>query len=143
MTTPSRINTLRLSQGIRDMSLESRVEMSRLIDAAESVMHSVASCQELAQPITSEEWLDFLAGVGVATRALDVALSEASRDAGLGGAKSRLRKYFQRHPGEAVSAEALEAVAGIRAWPRRIRELRADGMSISQLGSGDQYIYLP
>lgn len=49
---------------------------------------------------------------------------------GKNSAKKQLREYFEAHVGEIIEPEVLQEVAGIRAWPRRIRELRREGMQI-------------
>ena len=45
-------------------------------------------------------------------------------------AKSRLLDHFLDHVGEVVDGVDLARVAGITAWQRRVRELRADGWLI-------------
>ncbi|GAA1753399.1 hypothetical protein GCM10009834_07970 [Streptomonospora arabica] len=59
----------------------------------------------------------------------------------LGGARSSLLLYFRNHPGESIPPHRLEGVAAIRAWPRRIRELRQVGWEISMEGSGPEACY--
>jgi len=53
-----------------------------------------------------------------------------------GSARSRILHYLEAHEGEAVSADELNEVAGIRAWARRIRELREEGHDIEHVGDG-------
>ena len=49
-----------------------------------------------------------------------------------GSARERLARHLERHVGEWVQGPELAEVAGITAWPRRLRELREDGYPISQ-----------
>jgi hypothetical protein len=59
----------------------------------------------------------------------------------IGGARTALLLYLRNHPGEAISPHQLEGVAAIRAWARRIRELRQVGWDIDTLGSGPEAPY--
>ncbi|MCY3964222.1 MAG: HNH endonuclease [Acidobacteria bacterium] len=45
-------------------------------------------------------------------------------------ARDRLADYFRLHPGRVLDATELAPIAGIQAWQRRIRELRAAGWPI-------------
>jgi biotin operon repressor len=49
-----------------------------------------------------------------------------------GSARGRLRAYLCSHVGEFVEGEELAEVAGIMAWARRIRELREEGLEITE-----------
>ncbi len=60
----------------------------------------------------------------------------ATRHEREGSARSRILHYLQAHEGEIVSADELTEVAGIRAWARRIRELREEGHDIEHVGEG-------
>lgn len=51
-------------------------------------------------------------------------------------ARDRLRAYFVQNVGEEIPGEELAEVAGISEWARRVRELRAEGLSIGQVGVG-------
>ena len=51
---------------------------------------------------------------------------------GPGSARERILNHLIENVGEVIPGEELGEVAGISAWARRIRELRADGLSISQ-----------
>jgi biotin operon repressor len=53
-----------------------------------------------------------------------------------GSARLRILTYFQQNEGEAVSADVLAEVSGIRAWERRVRELREQGYDVAYLGNG-------
>jgi biotin operon repressor len=53
-----------------------------------------------------------------------------------GAARHRLRIYLIENLGEAIPGEELAEVAGISEWGRRVRELRAEGMEISQPAVG-------
>ena len=49
-----------------------------------------------------------------------------------GAARDRIREYLIENVGEILPGEELAEVAGVSEWARRLRELRADGMEISQ-----------
>lgn len=49
-----------------------------------------------------------------------------------GAARDRIRRYLIDNVGEIIPGEELAEVAGISEWARRLRELRAEGMEISQ-----------
>ncbi|MBD0741631.1 hypothetical protein [Streptomyces sp. CBMA152] len=73
--------------------------------------------------LTAVEWLEVSARLGE----LQAQAREASgrmRQALLGSARTAILVYMRAHAGEPVPAAALEGVAGIQAWTRRIRELR-------------------
>lgn len=53
-----------------------------------------------------------------------------------GSGRQRILVHFQRNEGEPVSAAELAEVSGIRAWERRVRELREQGHDIEYLGEG-------
>lgn len=47
-------------------------------------------------------------------------------------ARDRIRAYLIEHVGEVIPGEELAEVAGVSEWARRLRELRAEGLPISQ-----------
>ncbi len=49
-----------------------------------------------------------------------------------GVARDRIRRYLIDNVGETIPGEELAEVAGISEWARRLRELRAEGLAISQ-----------
>ena len=49
-----------------------------------------------------------------------------------GSARERLVRHLSLHVGEWLEGPELAEVAGISAWARRLRELRADGYAISE-----------
>lgn len=53
-----------------------------------------------------------------------------------GAARDRIRAYLVEHVGETIPGEELAEIAGISEWARRLRELRADGLVISQPAVG-------
>src|SRR5690606_27077475 len=55
--------------------------------------------------------------------------------------RTALLLYLRAHPGEEISPQQLEGVAAIRAWARRIRELRRLGWEIDTIGSGHEAPY--
>lgn len=87
-----------------------------------------------------QDWLDTAAEVGAHLAESREALAEVRQDV-IGGARSALLLYFRSHPGEAISPHQLEGVAAIRAWARRIRELRQVGWDIDTIGSGAEAPY--
>src|SRR4051794_32921802 len=72
------------------------------------------------------------------TGALDVRgrLYESPPPTLSGSARTRLLHYLERHEGEVVTPDELAQAAGIRAWERRIRELREDGHDVEHVGGG-------
>ncbi|WP_326826022.1 hypothetical protein [Streptosporangium sp. NBC_01756] len=86
------------------------------------------------------DWLDTAAKVGVCLAESRDALAEVRQDV-VGGARAALLLYFRSHQGKKVSPQELEGVAAIRAWARRIRELRAFGWDIDTLGAGPEAPY--
>ncbi|MEU5437712.1 hypothetical protein AB0G73_30650 [Streptomyces sp. NPDC020719] len=73
--------------------------------------------------LTAGEWLETAAKIGE----LQGQAREASgrvRQELLGSARTAILAYLRTHVGEPVPGAALEGVAGIQAWTRRIRELR-------------------
>ncbi|WP_068927495.1 hypothetical protein [Planobispora rosea] len=87
-----------------------------------------------------KDWLDTAAKVGACLAESRDALAEVRQDV-IGGARTALLLYFRSHPGEAISPQQLEGVAAIRAWARRIRELREVGWEIDTLGAGAEAPY--
>lgn len=60
-----------------------------------------------------------------------------------GSARERILHHFQRNELEVVSAAELAEVAGIRAWERRVRELREQGHDVEYLGGGNYRLKPP
>jgi hypothetical protein len=116
------------------------VDLSELMVACNAMVEATLSAEDLGQPLCPSPWLDYVGEVGRRLDVMQGAMNDVTRQLGLGGAKARLGRYLQQHEGQEVSAAALEAVAGIREWPRRIRELRDEGWPIEQRGSGSRYI---
>lgn len=87
-----------------------------------------------------QDWLETAAKVGTHLAESRDTLAKVRQDV-VGGARTALLLYFRRHPGEEVSPHQLEGVAAIRAWARRIRELRGIGWDIDTLGSGAEAPY--
>lgn len=76
------------------------------------------------EDLKAVDWLESAAAVGE----LLADVREASgriRQTLLGSARTAVLLYMRGHVGESVSPHALEGVAAIREWPRRIRELRS------------------
>ncbi|MGW7477105.1 hypothetical protein ACWGH8_00810 [Nonomuraea muscovyensis] len=82
-----------------------------------------------------QEWLETAARVGTYLAESREALAKVRQDA-VGGARTALLLYFRSHPNETLTPQQLEGVAAIRAWARRIRELREIGWEIQSVGSG-------
>jgi hypothetical protein len=87
-----------------------------------------------------QEWLETAAEVGTHLAESRDALAKVRQDV-VGGARTALLLYFRGHQGEAISPHQLEGVAAIRAWARRIRELRQVGWDIDTIGSGTEAPY--
>lgn len=97
-------------------------ELDRLEQALEEALHVVR--QTPREGLTAIEWLESAAHLGsVLAEARDA--SAKVRQSLLGSARTALLLYLRGHVGEAVPPHALEGVAAIREWPRRIRELRS------------------
>lgn len=109
-----------------------RVELARLEKSLKDALAIVQAAQEELKP---QEWLETAARVGTHLAESREALADVRQDL-LGGARTALLLYFRNHPGEALSPQQLEGVAAIRAWARRIRELREVGWDIETLGAG-------
>ena len=82
-------------------------------------------------------------GAGALSAALTLVLGARSRLYGEerpdleGSARQRILHHFQRNELEVVSAAELAEVSGIRAWERRVRELREAGHDVVYLGNGN------
>lgn len=75
------------------------------------------------EALTASRWLDSAAELGERQAEAREAMARV-RQALLGSARLALLAYLRAHVGEPVAANALEGVAAIQAWTRRIRELR-------------------
>jgi hypothetical protein len=94
-------------------------EVERALERALDVVRATPH-----EDLTAVEWLESAAKVGE----LLADVREASgrvRQTLLGSARTAVLLYMRGHVGEPVSPHALEGVAAIREWPRRIRELRS------------------
>jgi hypothetical protein len=58
------------------------------------------------------------------------------RSRAAGAAIERIRRYLLENASEITPGEEIAEVAGISEWARRLRELRAEGLQISQPASG-------
>ncbi|MEV4167470.1 hypothetical protein [Nonomuraea dietziae] len=92
------------------------------------------------QDLRAQDWLETAAQVGTHLSESRDALAEVRQDV-VGGARTALLLYFRSHPGETLHPHQLEGVAAIRAWARRIRELRGIGWQIDTLGAGAEAPY--
>lgn len=110
-----------------------QVELSKLEQSLKAALAIVQATPR--DNLKAQHWLETAAQVGTHLAESRDALAEVRQDV-LGGARSALLLYFRSHPGEALSPHQLEGVAAIRAWARRIRELREVGWDIDTLGSG-------
>lgn len=108
-------------------------ELGELAEALEKALDVVRRTQR--RGLTAPQWLETAAQVGSMTSQAREA-SARIRQSFMGGARTAILLYLRRHPGVAVPPHAIEGVAGIREWARRIRELRAVGWDIECLGSG-------
>ncbi|MFC3985610.1 hypothetical protein [Streptosporangium jomthongense] len=108
-------------------------ELERLEQSLKDALAIVQSTPR--ENLKPQDWLETAAQVGTHLADSRDALAEVRQDI-LGGARTALLLYFRSHPGEALSPHQLEGVAAIRAWARRIRELREVGWEIDTIGSG-------
>ncbi|TDB86946.1 hypothetical protein E1264_16205 [Actinomadura sp. KC216] len=92
------------------------------------------------EDLKPQDWLETAAKVGAHLAESRDALAEVRQDV-IGGARTALLLYFRGHPGEDISPQQLEGVAAIRAWARRIRELRQVGWEIDTIGAGAEAPY--
>jgi hypothetical protein len=118
------------------------IDLAKLMNACDDVAVAAVRARSLRQPLCPSAWLDFLADAGVRLAELDRQLSSASRELGLGGSKERMQRYLEARPGKEIPAAALQAVAGSREWPRRLRELREAGLPVEQRGNGKSYVLI-
>ena len=80
------------------------------------------------------------AGEAVTPETLDVAVAQLKglrirafgRTRSGESARARIRAYLIEHVGEELPGEEIAEIAGVSEWARRLRELRAEGMNISQ-----------
>jgi biotin operon repressor len=90
------------------------------------------SLEHLSQAMTE--------GESVASESLDHAIAQLKglrihafgRTRSPGAARDRIRSYLIENVGQIIPGEELAEVAGISEWARRLRELRAEGLQISQ-----------
>ncbi|MEV0350663.1 hypothetical protein AB0H88_33180 [Nonomuraea sp. NPDC050680] len=109
-----------------------REELDRLEQALEQALEVVRATPR--EGLTAVDWLETAARIGaLVSEARDA--SADVRESLLGGARSAVLLYLRGHVGEAVPPHALEGVSAIRAWERRIRELRAIGWDIVSAGT--------
>ncbi|WP_157433043.1 hypothetical protein [Actinomadura rifamycini] len=107
----------------------------------ESLKDALAIVQDTPrEDLKPQEWLETAAAVGVCLAQSREALAEVRQEV-VGGARAALLLYLRGHPGEEVSPHQLEGVAAIRAWARRIRELRQVGWEIETRGNGAEAPY--
>ena len=93
-------------------------EVEQALERALDVIRQVSR-----EGLTAAEWLESAAKLGT----FQAEAREASgviRQALIGSARMAVLAYLRAHAGDPVPAPALEGVAAIQAWTRRIRELR-------------------
>lgn len=117
---------------------QSHRDLDRLEEALAQALALVRSTPR--DDLTATTWLETAAKVGGHLSEARDASSDV-RQSLLGGARTSLLFYLRGHVGQTVPPHALEGVAGIRAWARRIRELRAVGWDIRTLGAGPTAAY--
>ncbi|MFD4252515.1 hypothetical protein ACFWQL_22495 [Amycolatopsis thermoflava] len=96
-------------------------ELKHLERALEHALEVVRATPR--EGLTAPRWLETAAELGERMAAART-ISGQIRQQLIGSARTALLAYLRTHPGAPVSASALEGVAAIQAWPRRIRELR-------------------
>ena len=117
-------------------------DLRELLDSCNALVESILRAESINQPLHPDAWLAFVGDVGHRVALLEEATTQVTRQLGLGGGKTRILRYLKSNRGREVPAAALAAVAGIRAWPRRIRELREEGWPIEQRRAGAAYVLL-
>jgi hypothetical protein len=107
-----------------------------LHDLEQSLRKALAVVESIPrEDLRPQDWLKAAARVGTHLAESREALAGVRQDI-VGGARTALLLYFRSHPGQELSPNQLEGVAAIRAWARRIRELREVGWGIDTVGSG-------
>jgi biotin operon repressor len=85
------------------------------------------------------------AGESVPPETVDLAVAQLKglrvrtfgrRPPGTDSARTRLREYLVQNVGQELPGEELSEIAGISEWARRMRELRSEGLRISQPTAG-------
>ncbi|KAB2340869.1 hypothetical protein [Actinomadura rudentiformis] len=115
---------------------DGRLHREQLEKLEQSLKDALAIVQATPREnLRAQEWLETAAEVGTHLAESREALAEVRHDV-VGGARTALLLYFRSHPGEEVSPHQLEGVAAIRAWARRIRELRQVGWDIDTVRAG-------
>ncbi len=77
-------------------------------------------------PADPSGWLALRARIGRTLAGVQDALSHADGCFGIVSARARILQYMRGRLGEVVTKDALQGVAGISEWARRVRELRED-----------------
>ena len=86
----------------------------------------MAAFEEVASAEDADAWLELRARLGRAVGGIQDVLGHADLAFGVTSARERILRYLQLRRGQVVRKEALQGVAGISEWARRIRELRED-----------------
>lgn len=73
----------------------------------------------------------------------DVDAEAMKKIIGMKSGRDRLRGYFKFRAGQICTREELQIVAGINDYPRRIRELREEGVNIILANARGDYRYEP
>lgn len=102
---------------------------------AETNVEIGALVGSLGSSPTASEFLDVRARIGRLEAEFDDASNALAELLGLTSARQRILAYLMQRVGEVVSKEELAGVSGIFEFPRRVRELRDEGWSISSMDS--------
>lgn len=110
--------------------MESAAVGRRLREIAATLSHVGGRLEagELVSPETFDLAIAQLKGLRVRAFGRRKTPSDSARD--------RLRQYFVMNVGQELPGEELSEIAGISEWARRIRELRSEGLAISQPTAG-------
>lgn len=121
-----------------DQQLHYGVQLDKLERALQEALAIVQAAPR--EDLRPQEWLETAAKVGSYLAESRDALADV-RAKVIGGARTALLLYFRSHLGEEISPRELEGVAAIRAWARRIRELREVGWDIDTVGASAEAPY--
>ncbi|MBX9387565.1 hypothetical protein ACFPZ0_01290 [Streptomonospora nanhaiensis] len=111
---------------------EELLKLERLLGEAQRAVRAMPTDRRPS----AAEWLETAATVGESLSECRDTLANIRQDV-VGGARFAILVYLRQHTGEVLTPSRLEGVAAIRAWPRRIRELRQIGWDITMDRAGN------
>ena len=96
-------------------------------------LHGVAmSLEQLSAAMAGGEALDSDSLDRAVAQLKGLRVHAFGRSRSPGAARDRIRSYLIQNIGQIIPGEELAEIAGISEWARRLRELRAEGLRISQ-----------